>query len=55
MVAELVRRTPAGATERSEAIAAHVDFLLNGLHHHHTPRTRTSGRCCSTAPPHRRS
>lgn len=36
MVADLVRRTPAGATERSEAIAAHVDFLLNGLHHHHT-------------------
>jgi len=36
MVAGLLRRTPPGATERAETIAAHVDFLLNGLHHHHS-------------------
>lgn len=36
MVAELVRRTPPGATERSGPIATHVEFLLNGVHHHHT-------------------
>lgn len=35
-VAGLVRRTPPGATERAETIAAHIDFLLNGLHHHHS-------------------
>lgn len=36
MVADLVRQTPPGATARSEPIAAHVDFLLHGLHSHHT-------------------
>ena len=36
MMAELVRQTPAGATARSEPIAKHLDFLLNGLHNHHT-------------------
>ena len=36
MVAGLVRRTPPGATGRSEPIALHLDFLLDGLHHHHT-------------------
>jgi deazaflavin-dependent oxidoreductase (nitroreductase family) len=36
MVAGLVRRTPPGATGRSEPIAGHLDFLLNGIHHHHT-------------------
>jgi len=36
MLAGLVRRTPAGATGRSEPIARHLDFLLNGLHHHHS-------------------
>jgi deazaflavin-dependent oxidoreductase (nitroreductase family) len=36
MVAGLVRGTPAGATGRSEPIAVHLDFLLNGIHHHHT-------------------
>lgn len=36
MTAVLVRQTPEGATARSEPIAAHLDFLLNGLHHHHS-------------------
>ncbi len=36
MVAGLIRRTPPGATGRSEQIAAHLNFLLNGIHHHHT-------------------
>lgn len=36
MMANLVRQTPTGATTRSEPIAAHLDFLLNGLHNHHT-------------------
>lgn len=36
MVAELVRRTPTGDTARAEPIAAHLDFLLNGLHNHHS-------------------
>lgn len=36
MVAGLVRRTPPGATGRSHPVAAHLDFLLNGIHHHHT-------------------
>lgn len=35
MTAELVRQTPPGATARSEPVAEHLDFLLNGLHHHH--------------------
>jgi len=35
MVAGLVRRTPPGATGRAEQIALHLDFLLDGLHHHH--------------------
>ncbi|MEV6414495.1 nitroreductase/quinone reductase family protein [Kribbella sp. NPDC051718] len=35
-VAGLVRRTPPTATARAEAIAAHLDFLLNGLHNHHS-------------------
>ncbi len=36
MMAELVRQTPVGDTARSEPIAAHLDFLLNGLHNHHS-------------------
>lgn len=36
MMANLVRQTPTGATTRSEPIAEHLDFLLNGLHNHHT-------------------
>ena len=36
MVAGLIRRTPQGATGRSQPIAAHLDFLLNAIHHHHT-------------------
>ena len=36
LISELVRQTPTGATARAEPIAAHLDFLLNGLHHHHT-------------------
>ena len=36
MVADLVRRTPAGDATRAESIAAHVDFLLNSLLHHHS-------------------
>jgi len=36
MMAELVRRTPAGDTARSEPVAAHLEFLLNSLHNHHT-------------------
>ena len=36
LMAELVRQTPTGATARSEPIAAHLDFLLNGLHNHHS-------------------
>ncbi len=36
MMAELVRQTPTGATARSEPIAAHLDFLLNALHNHHS-------------------
>lgn len=35
-IARLVRRTPPSATARAGAIAAHLDFLLNGLHNHHT-------------------
>jgi deazaflavin-dependent oxidoreductase (nitroreductase family) len=36
MVADLVRRTPDGGTARSEPIAAHIEFLLNSLHYHHS-------------------
>jgi len=36
MVADLVRRTPAGDTIRSESVAAHLVFLLNSLLHHHS-------------------
>lgn len=36
MVADLVRRTPAGDTASSEPIAEHLEFLLNSLHHHHS-------------------
>ena len=36
MVADLIRRTLAGDASRSESIAAHLDFLLKGLHHHHS-------------------
>lgn len=36
MVADLVRRTRTGDTTRSESVADHLDFLLNGLHHHHS-------------------
>ncbi|WP_225753946.1 nitroreductase/quinone reductase family protein [Actinotalea sp. Marseille-Q4924] len=40
MVAGLVRRTPPGATGRSEVIAGHLDFLLSALHHHHSGEDR---------------
>jgi hemerythrin-like domain-containing protein len=36
MVADLVRHTSAGDVARSEAIAAHLEFLIDGLHHHHS-------------------
>lgn len=36
MMAELVRQTSPGDTTRAEPIAVHLDFLLNGLHNHHT-------------------
>lgn len=36
MVARLVRCTPPGATGRSQVVSEHLDFLLNGLHHHHS-------------------
>src|SRR5215210_661440 len=36
MVTDVVRRTPDGATARSEPIAAHIEFLLNALHNHHS-------------------
>jgi len=36
MMADLVRQTSTGDVGRSEPIAAHLEFLLNGLHHHHS-------------------
>lgn len=36
LMAELARQTPVGATARAEPVAAHLDFLLNGLHNHHS-------------------
>ena len=36
LVTRLVRRTPPTAAARAEVIAAHLDFLLNGLHNHHS-------------------
>ncbi len=36
MIAQLVREVPTGDTSRAEQVAAHLDFLLNGLHHHHS-------------------
>ena len=36
MIAQLVREVPSGDTSRAEQVAAHLDFLLNGLHNHHT-------------------
>jgi hemerythrin-like domain-containing protein len=41
MLAEVIRRVPASPPGRSPArrvatIATHVEFMLNGLHHHHT-------------------
>ena len=35
-MAKLVRRVPPTAPARAEAVATHLDFLLNGLHNHHT-------------------
>jgi iron-sulfur cluster repair protein YtfE (RIC family) len=35
-LADLVRRIPAHDTAWAGAVAAHAEFLLNGLHHHHT-------------------
>lgn len=35
MISRLVRSTPPGATGRAKSIANHLDFLLNGLSHHH--------------------
>jgi iron-sulfur cluster repair protein YtfE (RIC family) len=35
-LADLARRVPPGETAWAEAVAAHVEFMLNGLHHHHT-------------------
>ena len=36
MVADLVRRTAASETASSEPVAAHLEFLLNSLHYHHS-------------------
>jgi len=36
LTTDLVRRTPPGSRARSEPIAQHLDFLLKGLHNHHT-------------------
>ena len=36
MIAQLVREVPTGDTARAGQVAAHLDFLLNGLHNHHT-------------------
>jgi hemerythrin-like domain-containing protein len=36
MLAERVRRVPARDARRAAPIAAHIDFMINGLHHHHT-------------------
>lgn len=35
-LAELARRVPGHDTEWAGAVAKHAEFLLNGLHHHHT-------------------
>jgi len=35
-LADLARRVPAHDTAWAGAVAAHAEFLLNGLHHHHT-------------------
>jgi hypothetical protein len=34
--ADLARRVPRADTPWAAAVSAHVEFLLNGLHHHHT-------------------
>lgn len=39
-LAALVRAVPPGDTARAGAVASHLDFLLNGLHHHHTTEDR---------------
>lgn len=36
MLAELARGVPERDTAWAASLGAHVDFLLNGLHHHHT-------------------
>ena len=35
-LADLARRVPAHDTAWAEAVAAHAEFLLGGLHHHHS-------------------
>ncbi len=35
-LADLARGVPRGDTDRAAAIARHVEFLLDGLHHHHS-------------------
>lgn len=35
-IAELVRGVPSGDTQWAAAVAQHLEFLLDGLHHHHT-------------------
>ena len=42
MMAELVLQARSGATARSQPIAAHLDFLLNGLHNHHSGEDETT-------------
>jgi hemerythrin-like domain-containing protein len=36
MVADLIRQTATGDVVHSEAIATHLEFLINSLHHHHS-------------------
>jgi len=35
VLADVADRVPCGDTARARAVAAHVEFLLKGLHHHH--------------------
>ena len=39
-LAALVRAVPAGDAARAEHVARHLEFLMNGLHHHHTAEDR---------------
>ena len=48
-LADLARRVPAHDTAWAGAVAAHAEFLLNGLHHHHTAEDELCGRGCWNA------